>query len=73
MHRGRFGLGGFAEDRAALVLRQGGEFMEHFKPVPLLGDSVTPLVLLSPSRDGGMPLMETLERRQSQREDRAAT
>jgi len=42
--------------------------MGQLKPVPFLGDSVTPLVLLPPSRGGGMPLMETLERRQSQRE-----
>jgi len=40
----------------------------QLKPAPAIGDSATTLSLPPPARDGGMPLMEALEKRQSLRE-----
>jgi hypothetical protein len=40
----------------------------QLKPAPAIGDSATTLTLPPPTRDGGMPLMEALEKRQSLRE-----
>lgn len=38
------------------------------KPLPLAGPAAATMTLLPPTREGGMPLMEALRRRQSRRE-----
>lgn len=42
--------------------------MGQLKPRPAVGDASTTIALLPPGREGGMPLMEALRCRQSQRE-----